>query len=268
MPQMPLLIGLDNGMVIRPVSSIARNPLVTTLNLLRHRHASVQNTVMTPREDWLRGDLYAHFSGTRYLHVDGNVTLRDGPRVLTDVDAAIFDLTCGDLALFQLKWQDYFTNDVRELRSRAKNLTAELDTWAERVAAWLDSRSPAEVLAAFRLSPQRVGGIRTVTLFAVSRSRSRVSGLGFTVRSEHLAVANWAQLIRLRREIGPVDSVFPRLHEAIRAEAEAVAECTPVPVEWKFGQWAIRLEDLWNSIADPSDQDDRDQHAQEVGDGS
>jgi len=64
LPQVPLLIGLDNGIVLRPVASIARNPLITTLDLLRWRHPSARNALMGPRGDWLRTDLYAIFSGT------------------------------------------------------------------------------------------------------------------------------------------------------------------------------------------------------------
>jgi len=184
------------------------------------------------------------------------VTLRDGPRVVTDVDAVIFDRTCGDLAMFQLKWQDYFTNNIRELRSRAKNLTQELDAWGDRVLTWLEGRSWDEIFSALRLSPKCTGGIRFVTLFAISRSMARVGGLGYMPRNEHVALANWAQLLRLRREIGPVDSVFPRLHSAIRSEAEQKALCTPIPVEWKIGDITVRFANNWNAVADPEDDAD------------
>jgi hypothetical protein len=48
--------------------------------------------------------------------------------MLTDIDAVIFDRLTGELALFQLKWQDYSTNSLRETRSKASNLVKELDS--------------------------------------------------------------------------------------------------------------------------------------------
>ena len=48
------------------------------------------------------------FSGVKYITIDGNIKLRTGKKIVTDIDAAIFDRTTGELAIFQIKWQDFF----------------------------------------------------------------------------------------------------------------------------------------------------------------
>ena len=39
--------------------------------------------------------------------------------MITDIDAAVFDVTTGELGLFQLKWQDFSSSDVAKQRSKA-----------------------------------------------------------------------------------------------------------------------------------------------------
>lgn len=248
MAQVPLLVSFENDTVLRPVASVGRNPLITTTNLLVSRAPGIRDALDARREEWLRNDLYALFQGRRYLCVDGNIRLRDGSKTITDLDAVVFDKTAGDLAIFQLKWQDYFTNDVRALRSRSKNLVKQIDTWAEKVSAWILERSVADLGRTMRINPKKHGAILRVFLFAISRTAARVHGYGYTSEHEGLAIANWPQFLRVRREIGPVDQVFPRIHTALAEEATATVEVEPIPAEWTVAGKMVRFEDLWNCL--------------------
>jgi len=216
--------------------------------ILSHRDGRVRNAVNTPREAWFRGDLYWLFGGTRYHCVDGNVKLRSGTNIVTDIDAAVLDRTTGDLALFQLKWQDFHTSEVRELRSRSRNLTQELDEWAERVCAWLDSYSADALESALRLQGQPHGQVRRVMLFGLSKSVARVQGYGYACRHELLAVGTWAQVTRIRREVGPSAHALADIHQALKSEAHATLEVRPIPAEWTVAGRLIRFEDYWSSV--------------------
>jgi hypothetical protein len=57
---------------------------------------------------------------------------------LTDIDAAVLDRTTGDLALFQLKWQDFRGATTRQTISRAKNFVGQVQKWAENTTTWID----------------------------------------------------------------------------------------------------------------------------------
>lgn len=190
------------------------------------------------------------FYGHRYRCVDGNIKLREGSKVLTDIDATILDRTSGHLALFQLKWQDFFTNDVRELRSRASNLARELDLWAERVIGWLEKHSADEIAKSLRISPSKDGPIVAVWLFALSRTAARVHSYGFAAKHPNLAVANWPHFVRARRETGPVEGVFSKIHALLQSEATASVESHPIAAEWKIAGRVIHFDDLWSSVPD------------------
>lgn len=260
LPQIPLLISLENNFVLRPISSLARNPFIATTKLLAVREPRVRDALGAPKEAWLREDLYAMFQGSRYVRINGNIKLRDASATVTDVDAAILDITSGCLALFQLKWQDFFTNDVRAIRSRASNLTRELDEWAEKVSNWLKKKTSDEIGRALRISPNRDGHIRSVMLFGLSRTAARMHGYGYAAKHPRLALANWPQFSRVRHEVGPMPLVFPAIHSVLRKEAGATASVHPIPAEYKIGETVLRFEDLWNRTHDDdADHDDDDE---------
>lgn len=248
---MPLLISLGNGVVLRPVSSIFRNPFLSTITLLQWKDLSSRDRISAPREEWMRSEIYHMFQGTRYRRVDGNIKIRNGHNVITDIDGAIYDTLTGELALFQFKWQDYFTNDVRELRSRAGNLTKELDEWAHKVEAWIEQRGKDELTKTLRLKLNKGMLISSIYLFGISRTYARTRGFGFTTGNKNLAIANWPQFLRARYEIGPADRVFHHISNMLKLKMnETISSIQPLPFIIKIHEKSILFEDMWNVFGD------------------
>jgi hypothetical protein len=253
-PLLPMLIDLGNGFLLRPVSALLRNPLSTFLTISQWRNPSTRNAVSATREAWFRSEIYGVFGGPRYACVLGNIVLRKAGKRLTDIDAIVFDRTNGELALFQIKWQDYATNDIRELRSKSSNLASEVDGWAERVMDWIWANSPNDVAQAFRLKLKGPQRITSVFLFAVSRSVSRTRGYGFPIGSPYISIASWPQFVRVRSQIGPAAQVISKMHEVLREEEEHVLNgTTPHPVAIELPGLRLHFEDLWNTIEDPKE---------------
>lgn len=248
-PFSPLLYDLGNGYVLRPVSSIYRNPFPAILAFQKWREPTSTNRIIAPREGWMRANAYALFQGNRYVRVDGAIKVRLDGAIATDIDAAVFDRTTGELALFQFKWQDFYTNDVKQLRSRASNFVAEVDAWAYKIEEWMNSVGPEILAQSLKLKKSRGEVISSVYLFGLSHSVARMQGFGKRTECERLAVCNWPQFVRVRHEAGTADRVFNRMHEVIRLEMDAVAETRPMPVTLKIGRKNVRFEDLWEAVA-------------------
>lgn len=244
-PFLPLLIGLGNEWIIRPVWCVNGNPFSSLIKLFQWRNARTENHLAKHREDWQRSHLYSVFGGNRYELVKGNINLRIDGVFLTDVDGAIFDTVTGELALFQLKWQDYFTNDVRSLRSKTSNLAKELDGWASKVINWIDKVGSEGVVNSFRLRSRGGKGVSKVYLFAISQSVARTGGYGFEIRNSDLAVSTWPQFMRLRTEIGPVVNVFSEIHSRIKEEVYVTYPSIAIPYVSKFSSIEINFEDIW-----------------------
>lgn len=247
---MPLIIDMGNGYVIRPVSSIMRNPLNTIKDLLILRRPSVVDKFYKYREDWLRSNLYAQFGGTRYQRVEKNIFLRKNKKTITDIDAAIYDNLTGELALFQIKWQDYHMNDVKKLRSRAKNLTHELDEWARKVSNWISSEGVTKLIQNLRISNREKSTPIKIYLFGLSKNAVHMQGYGFTLEEKNIAISTWAQFTRNRAEIGPTSRVFDSLFQKLKNEEEKSISPTPLPVQIKVSDKILDYKDLWCYVDD------------------
>jgi len=244
---MPLLLDLGNGLVLCPISSLIRNPFHSIAILQELRCPENKIRLSDPRENWMRTDLYALFQGTRYQCLDGNIKIRDGNTIITDIDAAIFDRLTGELALFQLKWQDYATNDIRQLRSKASNLTNDLDEWADKVTAWINQNGVKRLANSFRLKLTRSDGFTSCYLFGLSRAAARMHGYGFETHSASLAIANWPQFVRMRLEVGPAERVFRELHQTLRHRMNEAATIQPLSITVQVSGYSVIFDGLWNT---------------------
>jgi hypothetical protein len=243
----PLLISLGNGLVLRPIASLIKNPFISTIALQGWRNSRSIDQLSMHREEWMRSEIYSMFQGTRYRRINGNIKIRSENKIVTDIDAAIFDILTGELALFQIKWQDYFTNDIRELRSKASNLTKELDDWADKVTLWIQRNGNKELVKSLRLKLGEKMVVSSVYLFGISRTYARMQGFGFTTTNEKLAIANLPQLRRVRYEIGPTKRVFNDLFDVLKQKmGEAVRTSKPLPLTITASDKKICFEDLWN----------------------
>jgi hypothetical protein len=245
---MPLLINIGNGTILRPISSLLKNPFISILQLQEWRNPKVKEELARPREDWFRQELYALFQGNKFKKIDGNINIRNGSKVVTDIDAAIFDTTTGELALFQIKWQDYLCNDVKKLRSKASNLTKELDKWTNKVNNWIEENGVDELTQTLRLKVGKHRPVSRVYLFGLSRTAARMKGFGFETKDESLAIASWPQFLRIRYEQGPVHNTFGALFDTLKQCENEECKLTPIPMSLSTGELNIHYKNLWNYI--------------------
>lgn len=245
---MPLIIDLENNYVLRPVSGILRNPLNTIKDLLTLRNPQLTTEFNKNREEWLRSYLYAMFAGTRYYTVDRNIELKIDGKSITDIDAVIYDNVTGELALFQIKWQDYHFNDVKKLRSKARNLTRELEEWTHKVCDWISTQGVKQLSKKLGLSDDDRLLESEIYLFGLSKNAARMKGYGFDLKEKRIAVATWAQFKRNRTEIGPSRSVFGNLYKALKQQENAEVKTTPAPVTFKVSDKEFHYKDLWNIV--------------------
>jgi hypothetical protein len=244
---MPLLIDLGNGFVLRPASSITQNPFYSIIFLMENRKPHLRNEISNLREGWLRRSLYAMFAGTRYQTIEGNVKLKSGDTVVTDLDAAVYDNLTGDLAVIQIKWQDFYVNDVRKLRSKAKNLVSELDDWAQKVNCWIKDNGIEKLTQSLRLKTIKEKPT-SVFLFGLSRNHANMKGYGFNISTDNLAICNWPQFLRNRYEIGPASNVIKDLFFKLKEQQNHKVESKPLPMTFEIGEAKVSFEDLWRTF--------------------
>lgn len=245
-PLIPLLFDLGNEFILRPVSCLTRNPFTAARTQHQWLDSRAEHAVAADREDWMRAHLYGMFGGKRYACFPGTLKLRRAASVLTDVDAVVYDRLTGDVGLFQLKWQDYSTNDVRQLRSKAANLSAELIDWSGKVKSWIEEHGISALDQSLRLKQKRREAVKSVFLFAISRSAVRTQGYGVKTEAPNLAMAVWPQFVRARMEIGPSERALRDIHARLLEEHEQVPDIQPMPAALQVAGATLHIHDLWN----------------------
>src|SRR6185312_5272246 len=90
-PYIPMLIEVADNYLLSPVSSIFRNAFhgIRMLHELNDKKAA--ENLRAHRENWMIFELYNLFLGSRYIRMEGPTKLRRKGKVVTDIDAAIFD---------------------------------------------------------------------------------------------------------------------------------------------------------------------------------
>ncbi|QBC30077.1 hypothetical protein [Pandoraea sp. XY-2] len=249
-PLIPLLFDLGNGLILRPVSCLTRNPFTAARTQHQWLDPRTEHAVAADREGWMREHLYAMFGGRRYICFPGNLKLRRGGVVLTDIDAAVYDRLTGDVGIFQLKWQDYSTNDVRQLRSKAANLSAELTDWYGKIMSWIEENGVSALDKSLRLKQKRREAVRSIMLFAISRSSVRTQGYGVRTDAPSLAMAVWPQFVRTRMEIGPSGRSLRDIHARLLQEYGQVPDVHPMPASIRVTGATLHLHDFWNRTDD------------------
>jgi hypothetical protein len=247
-PLIPMLIKVADNYVLSPVSSMLRNPFHGIRMLYETRDKRASANLQAHREGWMTSELYNLFLGGRYLCMEGPTKLRRERNVVTDIDAAVFDTVSGELGLFQLKWQDFNSNDIAKQRSRARNFVEKVDGWARSVEDWITEFGDVALMRALRM--RSVTGAAKVRLFAVGRSAARFQSYGFAHQVDSIASATWRQFARLRFEIGPSENVIRDLHDAIQAERSTPVLLKPIRQEMPLANYRIVFENLWNEFDD------------------
>lgn len=184
------------------------------------------------------------------MTIDGNINIRNNGKVVTDIDAAIFDRVSWELALFQIKWQDFHYNDVKKLRSRASNLVKSLDDWATKVEEWIGINGMQQLSQTLRLKLVWNDSINKVILFWISRNASRMEWYWFNLTVKNLAIWNWPQFVKNRFEIWPSEKVFTDLFETLKNQENKRLKTKSFPFEFSVGDKKIILNDIWCTYGD------------------
>lgn len=210
------------------------------LGELRRRYPGDWDRATNLREAMFRKELYTAFSASRMLTIDRSVLLRTNGKTATDVDALVLDRRSGTLGLFQLKWQDFFGDSMRQRESRKKNFFEGANYWVGAVDRWARGKALTEVGENLGMDRNDAGRIRRLRLFVISRNFS-----GEDASDERAAWGLWPQVVRLMVERldpkDPIDGLFKALKEdapALRLPSSGYGE----PSQLKFDDMLISLE--------------------------
>lgn len=178
----------------KPVFGGLNNPFPWVNRKLQRMFRRDWDRAVNLRESAFRDDLRALFPEPRFFMPLKPRRLRDGARVLTDIDAAIFDRKTGTLAVFQIKWQDSFENSLTERASRQSNLVKEGNAWIEIVSNYCAGSSGNERALQLGLPKDMASSAKAMYLFVLTRNGAKFSG--GEAQDNRAAWLSWFDLLK------------------------------------------------------------------------
>lgn len=209
----PIFIEAGQGRIICPTWGALSHPFQFMLDELKRRYRSDWDRAVDSREQVFREELYLLFPQSRFIRIHRSINVKVRGSVLTDIDAMVLDRETGLVALFQLKWQDFFRKSMRKRESQKKNILYSGNQWVERISNWLscnDCLSIGRVLGFNRGDTEKIKGFR---LFVIGRNSAHFSGPGKP--DDRAAWGIWFQLLRFIEDMtdpsDPINHLFLKL---------------------------------------------------------
>jgi hypothetical protein len=153
------------------------------------------------------------------------------------------------LVLFQLKWQDFTSSNIRTQRSKAKNFTEQVERWAKKTITWIDEHGVPALCRALKIKLPDGVTLRYVRLNALGRSNARFRSFGYNTEHDVL-VLPWSQFVRLRYMIGLGQDFFDLLAQAVVDETAIAIERNPLPYVLERHGVKITFKDIWSVLAE------------------
>ena len=207
------LIQLGKAHLLKSVAGCLNAPFDFMGTSLRCKYPGDWDKAVSLRERTFRSELYSLFPQREITRIPTQVKIRQGTRVVTDVDAAIFDPRNNIGGLFQLKWQEPFGPSIRARESKKKNFLAPTIAWIDQILAFLHELSPRKLADSFGLKLSDAEKITQFRLFVVGRNFSHFSGE--KEPDERAAWGLWPQLLHLAAEqydhASPLDGLYQGL---------------------------------------------------------
>ncbi len=211
----PVFIEVGKEKLLRPLWGGQSEPFMFLLRELQRRYRSEWDNAVNRREEVFRDELYALFQSERFHKLERNAVIKSSESVITDIDALIFDYQTGEVGIFQLKWQDYIGNSMRERESKKGNLLKTGNRWIETVFNWLSSTDDDTLARTFGINKNDVGKIKSFRVFMLGRNSAFFSG--DWKPDTRAAWGIWYQVLRIMSNLqnydNPIENLFQELQK-------------------------------------------------------
>lgn len=196
----PPFLQVSKTHLMKSVYGALNLPVVFLLRELKRRYQKDYFRNINAREKLLRTQLY-HIIDTKQIYKERLIKIDREVRIKienihTDIDAVIFDKKTLSLGLFQLKWQDLYTHDMKERYSRISNLYPKANEWIEKISKLIKIKTNKEIMNI--LGIQSYSEINNIYLYVVNRGNTHFTG---QIQDERAAWGSWYHVLELSHKV-------------------------------------------------------------------
>ncbi|MER9955186.1 hypothetical protein NKJ52_10100 [Mesorhizobium australicum] len=245
----PPLIQCSDEHVIRPLAGATSDEgMLFLLNALQHSFPKEYDRAQRTREGVMqRAVERAVKAAFPTLDYRGNIKLRQGGKVLTDLDLVMVEPSSERVVLVQLKHQDPYGADLATMLSRTGRLNQQVSDWLRKVRSWLAAVSTSELRATLRLP----SGTASPEVSLLVLTRHYAHSLRTVLDEKDATFANWNQFVtaiaRLRERRVDTLGLNDLLKELASLSVPEEVDHLPEPASsWDVGSLRFTIEQEQN----------------------
>ena len=236
------LVKISRNQYLQSVAGSLFHPFSFLQSSLQQKFPNDFSRNINNRESMFREELYETV-GAEFTCIDHNIVVKYDGKVVTDIDAAIVDKNNGEIALFQLKWQNQTVDSVRSLHSKALNYEKETIYWVESVERWLEQTSKADIAGHLGSGIKEKDIDKSkIFLFVLGRNHGHYSGT--QLKGEKVVWVQWFQLLQyfLMMKMMQEKFTIKDLYDVLPKNAPANENVKREPQEYSIGPYTIVVE--------------------------
>lgn len=191
-------IKISKNQYLQSIAGLADSPYDFLLCNLREKYSKDWDRNAMNRETTFKSQLYSLF-GNGFSFIKHNVKIEIKKKVATDLDAVIIDKQSGEIAFFQLKWQDPTSDSIQSLSSKSKNYNISTKKWIEIVQKWVNESTVDTIASILGINKKYVRKEK-IFLFVLGRNHGNYSGARPV--DKKAAWLQWYQLLAIIKAIG------------------------------------------------------------------
>lgn len=192
----PPLIRISKEFLLKSIAGILNNPFAYLTRSLKYNYEKDYFNAVNHREKVFKTELYELFNSPNLITISRNINLKLDGKLITDIDALIYDTNSKTIFLIQLKWLDDFGSSMKMRYSMSNNFYNSSIKWIDSVSNWLSKKDIPELLKN-DIKSIKNSDIENIELLVLGRNFSHFSD---QKEDERAIWCSWYTLVRLVSE--------------------------------------------------------------------
>lgn len=192
----PPLIRISKEFVLKSIAGALNNPFAYLTRSLKCNYERDYFNAVNDREKVFKIELYELLKAPNLITISRNINLKLDGKLITDIDALIYDTNSKTIFLIQLKWLDDYGSSMKMRNNMSKNFYSSSIKWIDNVKSWLLKNDVTELLK-HDLKSIKKDGVLNIELLILGRNFSHFSDQ----KEDKRAIwCSWYTLIKLVSE--------------------------------------------------------------------
>lgn len=226
------LIKISSSQYIHSCAGSLYRPFSFMLDNITILYPNICDKNRNKREAVFRNQLYEMMPN--FHCIDHQIVIKKNGQRITDIDAAAIDYETGEIALFQLKWQDHTSLSPKTLISKSNNYTLEVTQWINKVSLWIENSSETEIASLLGIKAKYVDKSK-IYLFAFGREHGNYSGA--TPDTPNCTWVQWYHFLNYILRLEKNSLLISKMHKELKEESPYTVTIKSRKRVYKYGKY-------------------------------